>query len=168
LLDRHIYQDLQSKTNRRGTRKDEGVLNPDRKTIVEAATMFIERYNVTHYFTLTYPRRRGAESRHKAFLEWIDAIEWMQRRPLGWFRADEMIRFSGLERPAIPEHHHGLFIDTKNLCCRTAEDVWRYYGDAKVERYEHRGGAIPYCLKQALFSSEWDLGGKALRGFTLR
>jgi TolB-like protein len=28
--------------------------------------------------------------RHKAFLEWIDTLEWLQRRPLGWFRADEI------------------------------------------------------------------------------
>jgi hypothetical protein len=64
--------------------------------LVTAASAFIESRNVTHYFTLTYPRRRSWEGRHKAFLEWIDALEWLQRRPLGWFRADEMWRFSGL------------------------------------------------------------------------
>ena len=124
----------------------------DRKILVSEAARFIEQQNVTHYFTLTYPRRRGWEGRQKAFLQWVDAIEWLQRRPLGWLRADEMVRFSGLGFPQIPEHHHGLLISTDHLCCRTAESVWRAFGDARVERYERFGGAVPYCLKHA-FSS---------------
>jgi hypothetical protein len=134
-----------------------------RKTLVSAASAFIESHNVTHYYTLTYPRRRSWEGRHKAFLEWIDALEWLQRRPLGWFRADEMGRFSGLGYPAIPEHHHGLLIDADHLGCRAAESLWQHFGDARVERYEPHGGAIPYCFKHAFLHSEWDLGGKALR-----
>ena len=114
----------------------------DRKTLVAAASEFVERQNVTHYFTLTYPRRRSWEARREAFWEWLDAIEWMQRRPLGWFRADEMRRFSGCGFPEIPEHHHGLLVDTDHLCCRTAESIWRAFGDAQVERYERHGGAI--------------------------
>ena len=115
--------------------------------LVPAALEFIERQNVTHYFTLTYPRRMSWEGRHKVFLKWVDAIEWMQHRPLGWFRADEMSRFSGLAFPEIPEHHHGLLVDADHLCCRTAESLWRTYGDALVVRYEPYGCAIPYCLK---------------------
>ena len=135
----------------------------DRPTLIAAASRFIETQNVTHYFTLTYPRRRGWEARHNAFLEWVDAIEWMQRRPLGWLRADEC-RYSGLGFPEIPEHHHGLLVDTDHLCCRTAESLWRSrYGDARVVRYECHGGAIPYCLKRAFHGSqEWELGGKGL------
>jgi hypothetical protein len=137
-----------------------------RKTLIGAASALIEGQNVTHYFTLTYPRRRSWEGRYKAFAEWVDAIEWMQRRPLGWFRADEAGRFSGLGFPEIAEHHHGLLVDTDHLCCRTAESLWRYYGDALVERYEPHGGAIPYCLKRAFdYSGDWMLGGKALRPF---
>jgi hypothetical protein len=135
----------------------------DRKLAISAASEFIERQKVTHYFTLTYPRRLSWEGRRKAFLEWVDALEWLQRRPLGWFRADEMRRFSGLGLPEIPEHHHGLLVDTDHLSCRTAEGLWRTYGDALVERYDPHGGAIPYCLKLAFHDSEWALGGKALR-----
>ena len=112
-----------------------------RRILVGAASAFIENQNVTHYFTLTYPRRIGWEGRHKAFLKWLDAIEWMQRRPLGWFRADESC-FSGLGFPEIPEHHHGLLVDTDHLCCKTAENLWRAFGDARVERYEPHGGAV--------------------------
>jgi hypothetical protein len=136
----------------------------DMKMLLRAASEFIEGQNVTHYFTLTYPRRISWEGRHKAFHTWLDGIEWLQARPLGWLRADEMRRFSGLGFPEIPEHHHGLLIDTDHLCRKTAEHLWRQFGDARVERYEPHGGAIPYCLKHAFGNSgEWDFGGTALR-----
>lgn len=136
----------------------------NRETLVAAFSEFVERQNVTHYFTLTYPRRRSWEARRGAFREWLNAIEWLQRRPLGWFRADEMCRFSGCGFPEIPEHHHGLLVDTDHLCCRTAESIWRHFGDARVERYERNGGAVPYCFKHAFHNcGDWDLGGKALR-----
>jgi len=139
----------------------------DRKTLVGAASEFVESQNVTHYFTLTYPIRRSWEGRYKAFLQWIDGLEWLQRRPLGWIRADEVCRFSGLGFPEIPEHHHGLLIDTDHLSSRTAESLWRAYGDALVERYEPHGGAIPYCLKHAFSNcGNWDIGGKALRKYS--
>ncbi len=137
----------------------------DRKTLVAAASKFVESQNVTHYFTLTHPRCVSWEARHNRFLEWLDALEWIQRRPLGWFRADEMFRFSGCGYPEIPEHHHGLLVDTDHLCCRTAVSIWRAFGDARIERYERNGGAIPYCLKHAFDNcGDWDLGGKGLRG----
>jgi hypothetical protein len=138
----------------------------DRGILVGAASAFIESQNITHYFTLTYPRRRSWEGRHKAFLAWIDGLEWMQGCPLGWFRADES-RFSGLGFPEIPEHHHGLLIDTDHLSCREAENLWRAFGDALVERYEPHGGAIPYCLKHAFYCCNWAFGGKALRSMSL-
>lgn len=138
----------------------------DSKLLISVLSEFIETQKVSHFFTLTHPRHRSWEGRHKAFLEWIDAIEWLQRRPLGWFRADEMYRFSGCGFPVIPEHHHGLLVDTPHLSCQTAESLWRSFGDARVERYVRAGGAIPYCLKHALRCSEWDLGGRALRGVT--
>lgn len=145
------------------SRKDYGVLNRDREMLIAVASEFIESQNVTHYFTLTYPRRVSWEGRHKRFREWLDAIEWMQRRPLGWLRADEN-RFSGLGFPKIPEHHHGLLVDTDHLCSRTAEHLWRTFGDARVEKYERYGGAIPYCLKHAFNNiGDWDIGGKGLR-----
>jgi hypothetical protein len=137
----------------------------NRQKTIQAASAFIEGQNVTHYFTLTYPRRVSHERRYRAFMEWIDGIEWLQRRPLAWFRADEVGRLSGLGFPEIPEHHHGLLIDADHLSCRIAESLWQTHGDALVERYEPHGGAIHYCFKQALISSEWDLGGKAWRKY---
>jgi hypothetical protein len=135
----------------------------DRKKLVLSVSEFIETFHVTHYFTLTYPRRRGWEGRHKAVATWLDGLEWMQGRPLGWFRADES-RFSGLGFPEIPEHHHGLLVDTDHLCSKTAENIWRHFGDARVERYEAHGGAVPYCLKHAFHDcGDWAIGGKALR-----
>ena len=60
--------------------------------------------------------------------------------------------------------HHGLLVNTDHLSCRTAESLWRAFGDARVERYERNGGAIPYCLKHAFDPcGDWDLGGKGLR-----
>lgn len=135
----------------------------DRKMLISAASAFIESYNVTHYYTLTYPDWRSCEGRDKAVHAWLDAIEWLQRRPLGWFRADETGRISGLGLPEMPVHHHGLLVDADHLSCRTAEGLWRTFGDARVERYEAHGGAIPYCLKHAFCCSEWAIGGKALR-----
>lgn len=140
----------------------------NRRTLVEAASTLIESYNVTHYFTLTYRRRVSWEGRQKRFLEWMDAIEWLQRRPLGWLRADEMLRYSGCGFPEIPEHHHGLLIDTDHLSCDTAVSLWRQFGDAHVVRYAPHGGAIPYCLKHAFCCSEWAIGGKTFRSKRLR
>lgn len=131
--------------------------------LIDELDSFIERLNITHYFTLTYARRLGWEGRYKAFHAWLNLIERQQRRPLGWLRADER-RFSGLGFPEIPEHHHGLLIDTGGLVCKDAENLWRAkYGDARVEPYRRNGGAVRYCLKHALYDGQWDLGGKALR-----
>jgi hypothetical protein len=136
----------------------------DRKKLIATFSKFIEGQNVTHFFTLTYPRRSSWQARYKAFLKWIDAIERLLARPIGWLRADEMRRFSGCGFPEIPEHHHGVLINADGLSCRTAEDLWRHYGDAQVERYEPNGGAIQYCLKHAFHKcGDWDIGGKALR-----
>jgi hypothetical protein len=139
----------------------------DNRRVVLAATELIASFNVTHYFTLTYPRRMSCEGRDKLFERWLDAIEWLQRRPLGWIRADER-RFSGLGFPEIPWHHHGLLIDTDHLCGRTAESIWRsFVGDARVVRYQRNGGAIPYSIKHAFSEwGDWAIGGKALRGKT--
>ncbi len=142
----------------------EGLRCAQKTGLIEAASAFIESFNVTHYFTLTYARRISWEGRYKAFLALTDSIEWMQGCPLGWFRADEMRRYSGLGLPEIPEHHHGLLVNTGNLCCNTAEHLWRCFGDALVERYEPHGGAVPYCLKHTFGDcGDWDIGGKALR-----
>lgn len=136
----------------------------DRNTLITELARFAESLRPTHYFTLTYATRRSLEARHNALKVWLDAIEWLQRRPLGWIRADE-VRFSGLGMPEIPEHHHGLLIGTHHLDCRTAESLWRSFGDARVLRYEPHGGAAEYCMKHALHKGQdWDLGGKLLRG----
>lgn len=134
-----------------------------RNVVLEAAIEFLARWRITHYFTLTYPGRVSWERRHQAFHKWLDAIEWLQGRPLGWFRADER-RISGLGYPEIPWHHHGLLVATDHLSCSTAESLWRAFGDARVRKYEQNGGAIRYCLKLALTDyGDWDIGGKALR-----
>jgi len=136
----------------------------DNRRLISTAAEFISCFNVTHYFTLTYPRRVSWEGRERRFQSWMDAIEWLQRRPLGWIRADER-RFSGLGFPEIPWHHHGLLVDTDHLCSRTAESIWRsFVGDARVQRFERNGGAIPYSLKLAFSSSgDWSIGGKVLK-----
>ena len=117
LADRHICAEPRTKEKagpyRPGRKRVRFMV--DRSLLIAETSRFIESYNVTHYFTLTYPAPRSWEGRHKAFAAWIDGIEWLQRRPLGWFRADEMYRYSGLGSPAIPEHHHGLLVDTDHL-----------------------------------------------------
>ncbi len=93
--------------------------------------------------------------------------EMRERTPVS--RADEMHRFSGLGFPEIAEHHHGLLVDSDHLSCCAAESLWRAFGDARVERYERHGGAIPYCLKHAFHDGgDWAIGGKALRSMVLR
>jgi hypothetical protein len=162
LWDRHIYKVPQTKINGTLGRKEFGVL--DSKTLISSFSEFIRRNNVTHFFTLTYHRRSSWQARYKAFSEWIDAIEWLQGRPVGWLRGDEMLRFSGCGFPEIPEHHHGVLIDADNISCRTAEDLWREFGDALIEKYEPHRNAVRYCLKHAFHGcGDWDLGGKALR-----
>lgn len=133
--------------------------------LLDASVSFFSKYNVTHWFTLTYGSRTGYEQRMHHFSDWIDALEWMQRRPLGWVRADEMKRYSGCGYPAIPEHHHGFLVGADHLSPRHAENIWRSVaGDALVEKYERDGGAIPYTLKLAFHRiGDWDLGGR--KGF---
>jgi len=141
----------------------------NRHTLVNEFGRFAESLQPTHYFTLTYARRRGWEARHNAFKAWLDGIEWLQRSPIGWIRADEMFRYSGLGMPEIPEHHHGLLIGTRHLDGNTAESLWRSFGDARVLPYEPHGGAAQYCVKHALYEGQdWDLGGKLLRGRSQR
>jgi hypothetical protein len=52
-----------------------------RKTLVTAASAFIESHNVTHYYTLTYPRRRSWEGRHKALSDSINRLRRGQLDP---------------------------------------------------------------------------------------
>lgn len=138
----------------------------DTRLLSESASQFFAQFNPTHYYTLTYAGTWGEERRVRAFRDWIDAIEWMQRRNLGWVRADEMrrCRHSGLGFPEIAPHHHGLLFDTQNLSCGDAAGIWRSFaGDARVEKYRPGGGALEYSLKLAFHeSSDWDFGGKSL------
>jgi hypothetical protein len=129
--------------------------------LVGIAAEWFEQYPVTHFFTLTYGSTVSLGRRMTHFHDWVDGIEWLQRRPLGWIRADEMKHFSGCGMPAIPEHHHGLLIGAHHLDYRTAEALWHSCaGDAQVERYEPGGGAIAYSLKLAFHPiGDWDLGG---------
>lgn len=115
--------------------------------LVGSAAEWFEQYPITHCFTLTYGSRPSLQRRMMHFHEWVDALEWLQRRPLGWIRGDEMKRYSGCGYPAIPEHHHGLLIGADHLDCRTAESLWHSCaGDALVERYVPGGGAIAYSI----------------------
>lgn len=140
-----------------------------RSELVAAATELIERFYPSHYYTLTYAKPLDWEGRYKAVARWLDGIEWLQRRNIGWLRADES-RFSGLGFPAIPEHHHGLLVGVSFVSCLTMEKLWRSeFGDAQVVPYVPHGGAIPYCLKLAFHRcGDWDIGGKALRNITQR
>ena len=78
--------------------------------LVNSYDEFLRQQNVTHFFTLTSARPMSRGRMRALFLEWTDALEWLQRRALGWFRADEMKRWSGLGQPAIPLHYHDLLV----------------------------------------------------------
>jgi hypothetical protein len=101
----------------------------DRKVadLITAASEFFDGFNVTHFSTLTHGSAIGHARRIQHFKDWIDALEWLQHRPLGWLRADEMKRYSGLGFPAIREHHHGLLFGADHLDCRHAESIWKIY-----------------------------------------
>lgn len=133
--------------------------------LIRAATKMFERYNVTHFYTLTYGARISLIGRMHHFHEWVDALEWQQARPLGWLRADEMKRYSGCGYPDIPEHHHGLLIGADHLDCCQAESIWHSIaGDAEVRRYYPHGGAIQYSLKHAFHRvGDWEMG--PVKGF---
>jgi hypothetical protein len=136
-------------------------LPPQRYTLINLYDELLREQNVTQFFTLTAARPVSPARLRAFFLEWIDALEWLQRRPLGWFRADETKRWSGLGKPGIPLHYHGLLIGAPHLSIRQAEFLWRdLVGDADVRRYEPHCGAVRYCLKHALSDcGDYDIGG---------
>ena len=142
---------------------------PSRKDeLLVTATQFFEQQNVTQFCTMTFAKRVSVEKARSRFMEWIDALEWFQRRPLGWLRAEESERWSGLGTPAVSLHFHGLLIAAPHLNIPQAEALARELtGDTLVEPYRSGGGAIRYSLKNAFHKcGDYDIGGmKAFRPF---
>ena len=139
-----------------------------RDELLTTATQFFEQQDVTQFYTMTFAKRVSVEKARSRFMEWIDGLEWFQRRPLGWLRAEESRRWSGLGTPAVPLHFHGLLIATPHLNIPQAEALARdLAGDTLVEPYRRGGGAIRYSLKNAFHESgDYDIGGmKAFRPF---
>lgn len=133
--------------------------------LINTATRMLLKYPATHYFTLTYYSQNSSGRRQAALLEWLDALEWLQRRPLAYLTADEESPdyWSGLGMPGTPYHHHGVLFGAYHLSPRCAEELWhKSFGDALVQRFEPGRRAIPYVLKQAFLRSngEWGLGGR--------
>lgn len=117
---------------------------------------------------MTFAKRVSVEKARTRFMEWIDGLEWFQRRLLGWLRAEETKRWSGLGTPAVPLHFHGLLIAAPHLNIPQAEFLGRNLaGDTQVQPYRSGGGAIRYSLKNAFHEcGDYDIGGiKAFRRF---
>jgi hypothetical protein len=124
-----------------------------RRDLLNSYDEFLRQQNVPHFFTLTSARPMSRGRMRALFLEWTDALEWLQRRALGSFRADEMKRWSGLGHPAIPLHYHGLLVGAPHLSLPQADALWREIaGDADIRPYRAHEGAIRYCLKNALWA----------------
>jgi hypothetical protein len=139
--------------------------------LIDATADLLKQQDVTHYFTLTFAKPVSSWTARSKYMEWIDCLEWFQRRPLGWLRAEETMRWSGCDEAvpaAIPLHYHGLLISAPHLTIPQAKALWREIaGDADVRAYDPQGGAIPYCLKHAFHScGDYELGGlKAFRRY---
>ena len=149
----------EAKPSRTPSKKDE---------LLTTATQFFEQQDVTQFYTMTFARRVSVEKARNRFMEWIDGLEWFQRRPLGWLRAEETKRWSGLGTPAVPLHFHGLLISAPHLNILQAEALARELaGDTQVLPYRSGGGAIRYSLKNAFHEcGDYDIGGiKAFRPF---
>jgi len=139
-----------------------------RDELLTTATQFFEQQDVTQFYTMTFAKRVSVEKARNRFMEWIDGLEWFQRRPLGWLRAEETKHWSGLGTPAVPLHFHGLLIAAPHLNIPQAEALARELaGDTLVEPYHSGGGAIRYSLKNAFYEcGDYDIGGmKAFRPF---
>jgi hypothetical protein len=132
-----------------------------RRDLLNSYDEFLRQQNVPHFFTLTSARPMSRGRMRALFLEWTDALEWLQRRALGSFRADEMKRWSGLGHPAIPLHYHGLLVGAPHLSLPQADALWREIaGDADIRPYRAHEGAIRYCLKNALWAcGDYEIGG---------
>jgi hypothetical protein len=100
--------------------KPSGTLSK-RDELLTTAAQFFEQQDVTHVYTMTFAKRVSVEKARSRFMEWIDGLEWFQRRPLGWLRAEETKRWSGLGTPAVPLHFHGLLIAAPHLNIPQAE-----------------------------------------------
>lgn len=147
---RHNCQTLREHPNRTAfaDRKDR-TLPAAPSDLVITMSDWLEQFPISHYFTLTYRCRRGQAAREAAFKDWIDAIEFLQRRPLSWLRSDEMTRYSGCGFPAVAEHHHGVLVSVRLVTCTTMRGLWDEFGDSQILPYRKGGGALPYTLKQA-------------------
>lgn len=144
---------------------------PSKKAeLLTAATQFFEQQDVTQFYTMTFAKRVSVETARSRFMERIDGLEWFQRRPLGWLRAEESERWSGLGTPAVPLHFHGLLIAAPHLNIPQAEFLGRdLAGDTQVQPYRRGGGAIRYSLNNAFHEwGDYDIGGmKAFRPFVV-
>jgi hypothetical protein len=73
-----------------------------RDELLTAAIQFFEQQDVTQFYTMTFAKRVSVETARTRFMEWIDGLEWFQRHLLGWLRAEESERWSGLGTSAVP------------------------------------------------------------------
>jgi len=79
--------------------------------------------------------------------EFINSLGRLTDGRLAWVRADER-RWSGYASPEIPLHYHALLKYQHVPAPDDVAGLWKAKsGDAKVEAYEHGGGAAWYIAK---------------------
>jgi len=102
--------------------------NHKNQQLVNGYTELLKQQDVTHYFTLTFGKPISSVGARAKYSEWIDCLEWFQRRPLGWLRAEETKRWPGAHidsHPAIPLHYHGVLIAAPNLNIPQSRALWQ-------------------------------------------
>lgn len=86
------------------------------------------------------------------FRRWIQSLEAIVPPPLfagvGFFRATEFGKVSGLGHPIGRRHFHALLCGVKDVSLSDAKREWeRLAGWARILRYDARKGAAPYIAK---------------------
>jgi hypothetical protein len=132
----------------------------NQSSLVSAYGDFFGGWPWDHYATLTFARQLSESTCIHHWDEFIDSLGRLTHGRVAWVRADER-RWSGYASPEIPLHYHAL-LKYQNVPAPEAVAVlWKAKsGDAKVEAYEHGGGAAWYIAKMFPYEGvNYDMGG---------
>lgn len=124
---------------------------PARHPLHEALGTFLERYQWSHFHTLTFRQASGEEYARREWLYYLRQLQSSAGVPLQWFYGIEHgERFGRV-------HVHALTGNTERLPRSLLAEHWRA-GFSRILDYEPGRGASHYLAKYVTKEmSEWDI-----------
>lgn len=111
----------------------------ERGELWRAWGLYLNRFDWSHFATLTTRRSMPEESLRNEFRRWHRALERRAQQPVTWFWA--------MERTCTGHAHlHALVGECGHLPSDALRDAWKC-GYSKCERFERSKGAAFYLMK---------------------